>query len=255
MCARQDAARAIGPQRGRGDEAMYWIGTSGYSYPEWRGSFYPEKLSTAKMLGYYADRFTTVEINNTFYRMPSEKVLGDWRAKTPDGFAFTLKAPRRITHNSRLRDCEDSVRTFAERAATLGSKLGVLLFQTPPWLRKNVDVLETFVEWLPPETRAAFEFRHASWFSEDVYERLRARNLAFCTSDNEDMSTPLVTTADYAYFRLRDEGYERGDISEWARTIADRAADCEDVFVYFKHEKAGKGAEFARMLGQDLSAI
>ena len=234
---------------------MYWIGTSGYSYPEWRGSFYPEKLSTAKMLGYYADRFTTVEINNTFYRMPSEKVLSDWRAKTPDSFAFTLKAPRRITHSSRLRDCEDTVRTFAERAATLGTKLGVLLFQTPPWLRKNVEVLETFVGWLPRETRAAFEFRHESWFSEDVYECLRAGNLAFCTSDNEDMSTPLVSTADYAYFRLRDEGYERGDISEWARTIAEHASGCEDVFVYFKHEKAGKGAEFARMLGQDLSAV
>ena len=233
---------------------MYWIGTSGYSYPEWKGSFYPEDLSTAKMLGYYADRFSTVEINNTFYRMPSEKVLTDWATRTPDGFAFTLKAPRRITHDSRLRDCEDSVTTFCERSQKLGSKLAVLLFQTPPWLRKNMDVLDTFVEWLPAGTRAAFEFRHESWFSDDVYERLRARDLAWCISDNEKLSTPIVSTAGYGYFRLRDDGYKRADIAKWAETIAEHASAWDDVFVYFKHEKAGKGTEFAKMLREDLGA-
>jgi uncharacterized protein YecE (DUF72 family) len=124
---------------------MYWIGTSGYSYPEWKGSFYPEDLSTGKMLGYYSDRFSTVEINNTFYRMPSEKVLSSWAGGTPEGFAFTLKAPRRITHKARLRDCEDNVTTFCERSQTLGPKLAVLLFQTPPWLRKNLEVFDTFL--------------------------------------------------------------------------------------------------------------
>ncbi|MCH8207046.1 MAG: DUF72 domain-containing protein [Chloroflexi bacterium] len=233
---------------------MYWIGTSGYSYPEWKGSFYPEDLSTGKMLGYYSDRFSTVEINNTFYRMPSEKVLSGWAEGTPEGFAFTLKAPRRITHDARLRDCENNVTTFCERSQKLGPKLGVLLFQTPPWLRKNLEVFDTFAEWLPAGTRAAFEFRHESWFSDDVYERLRARNLAFCVSDNEKLSTPMVSTADYGYFRLRDEGYGRADIKKWAGTIADEASDWDDVFVYFKHEKAGKGTEFAKMLREDLGA-
>ena len=139
--------------------------------------------------------------------------------------------------------------TFYERI-----KLGVLLFQTPPWLRKNLEVFDAFLEWLPEGTRAALEFWHESWFSDDVYERLRTRNLAFCTSDNENLSTPLVGTADYGYFRLRDDGYGRDDIKKWAGTIAEHASDWGDVFVYFKHEKAGKGTEFAEMLREDLGA-
>ena len=231
---------------------MFWIGTSGYSYAEWKGTFYPEDLSAAKMLAYYSDRFSTVEINNTFYRMPSDKVLGDWSSKTPEGFAFTLKAPRRITHDARLRDCAELVETFCTRAKTLGPKVGTLLFQLSPWFKKDLDVFDEFLEAMPSGVRAAFEFRHDSWYSEDVYERHRARNLALCISDNEKSTAPVVVTSDYGYFRLRDEGYEESDLAKWADTIGRHAADWDDVFVYFKHEEAGIGPAFARSLNKLL---
>src|SRR5688572_23105272 len=184
------------------------VGTSGYNYPEWRGSFYPEKFSTDKMLPYYAERFPTVEINYTFYRMPTEKLLAGWAAATPDTFTFTLKAPRRITHDAKLRQCEDTLAAFCRTAATLGSKLGVLLFQLPPGYKKDVSVLRDFVNLLPEGTRAAFEFRHPSWFDAETFDTLRARNTALCIADSEKLSTPVEITADYAYFRLRDEGYQ-----------------------------------------------
>jgi len=220
------------------------VGTSGYNYPEWRGTFYPEKFSTAKMLAYYAERFRTVEINYTFYRMPTEKLLAGWSAGTPDGFTFTLKAPRRITHDAKLQRCEDLARTFCRTAATLGPKLGVLLFQLPPTFRKDVGVLREFLELLPETTRAAFEFRHASWHDPEIFATLRARHVALCVADSEKMSTPVEATADYAYFRLRDEGYQQADIERWAGTVARLAVT--DSFVYFKHEEQGLGPEFAR---------
>ena len=225
-----------------------WVGTSGYNYPEWKGSFYPQELPASQMLGYYSARFSTVEINYSFYRLPSEKSIGRWAETTPDGFAFTLKAPRRITHEARLRDCQELTALFCARAQTLGPKLGVLLFQLPPYLRANVEALEEFVGWLPSGVRAAFEFRHASWLCEEVYACLRARNLALCVTDSETTTTPLVRTADYAYFRLRDEGYEEGDIRGWADTVREAAENGADVFVYFKHEEAGTGPVFARAL-------
>jgi uncharacterized protein YecE (DUF72 family) len=225
-----------------------WVGTSGYNYPEWRGSFYPEKLATAKMLPYYAERLTTVEINYTFYRSPKPAILAGWSRQTPPHFKFTLKAPKRITHEARLRDCADSLRYFLDTAGTLGAKLGMLLFQLPPFLKKDLTVLDAFLEILPSDTRAAFEFRHASWLAEEVYERLRARNLTLCVADSEKMSTPVEVTADYGYFRLRDEGYTPADIAHWARTIREKTARCREVFVYFKHEEAGKGPQFARLL-------
>jgi uncharacterized protein YecE (DUF72 family) len=223
------------------------VGTSGYNYPEWRGTFYPEKFSTSRMLAYYADRFPTVEINYTFYRIPTEKLLTGWAAGTPDGFTFTLKAPRRITHDSKLEHCADLAQTFCRTARTLGPKLALLLFQLPPTLKKNTDVLRAFVEVLPEDTRAAFEFRHQSWFDADVFDALRSRNLALCIADSEKMSTPLEMTANYAYFRLRDEGYQQADIERWAGIIR-TLASVEEAFVYFKHEEQGLGPEFARRL-------
>lgn len=223
------------------------VGTSGYNYPEWRGTFYPEKFSTDKMLPYYAERFPTVEINYTFYRMPNEKLLAGWAAATPDGFTFTLKAPRRITHDSKLQHAEDALQTFCRTARTLGPRLATLLFQLPPNFKKDRDVLRGFVELLPDGTRAAFEFRHPSWFDADVFETLRSRNLALCIADSEKLSTPVEMTADYAYFRLRDEGYQQPDIERWADTIRGLPA-VADVFVYFKHEEQGLGPEFARRL-------
>ncbi len=225
-----------------------WIGTSGYNYPEWKGSFYPANLAPAKMLAYYAARFPTVEINYTFYRMPTEKLVAGWADQVPSPYKFTLKAPRRITHDSRLKDAGDSVARFCEVAATLGEKLGTLLFQLPPFLRKDLALLDGFLPELPAGVRAAFEFRHASWFDEDVFSRLAAKNLAVCVADSEKLSTPVRVTADYAYFRLRDEGYTPDDIRRWAGTIASSTASCKDVFVYFKHEESGKGPEFARLL-------
>jgi uncharacterized protein YecE (DUF72 family) len=227
---------------------MIWVGTSGYNYPEWKGSFYPETLPAAKMLPYYAERFPTVEINYTFYRAPSEKILQGWDAATPDRFKLTLKAPKRITHDARLRDCADRVRQFLETAAVLGPKLGVLLFQLPPNLKKDVALLDAFLDAFPPRVCAAFEFRHLSWLDEEIYPRLRARNLALCVADSEKLSTPVEVTADYAYFRLRDEGYGAADIERWARVIEERTRQCRDVYVYFKHEESGKGPEFARTL-------
>ncbi len=231
---------------------MISIGTSGYSYPEWKGSFYPEEIKSAEMLPYYSTRLSTVEINNTFYRLPSEKVLAGWAKATPDDFAFTLKASRRITHFAKLKDCGELLRTFCERAQTLGPKLATLLFQLPPYLRRDLELLDDFLEAMPDGIRAAFEFRHRSWLSDDVYARLAAKNLALCIADGEEDTTPVEATADYGYLRLRDEGYQQQDIAEWAGVIADRQGEWKDTFVYFKHEQAGKGPEFARALREAL---
>jgi uncharacterized protein YecE (DUF72 family) len=232
--------------------ARYWIGTSGYNYPEWKGSFYPDDLPAAKMLPYYAARFPTVEINYTFYRMPNEKLVSGWAAQTPSPYRLTLKAPRRITHDSRLRNVAPLLRGFCEVAGTLGDKLGALLFQLPPNFKKDLATFDAFLAELPPKVCAAFEFRHESWLDEEIFNRLSSRNLALCVADSEKMSAPVRVTADYAYFRLRDEGYTPADIERWSETIARETGSCRDVFVYFKHEEEGKGPEFARMLMDHL---
>ncbi len=231
-----------------------WVGTSGYNYPEWKGSFYPEKLPATKMLPYYAERFPTVEINYTFYRTPNAKILDGWNLATPERFKLTLKAPKRITHDARLKDCGDLLRYFCTTAATLGPKLGVLLFQLPPFLKKDLSLLGAFLDELPPGVWAAFEFRHASWLDDEVYARLKARNLALCVADSERLKTPVTITADYGYFRLRDEGYTPDDLHRWAQTIREQTSSCSDVFVYFKHEEAGKGPEFGRILLDALAS-
>jgi len=231
---------------------MIWIGTSGYNYPEWKGSFYPADLPATKMLPFYAARFPTVEINYTFYRMPTEKLVAGWAAQTPSPFKLTLKAPRRITHDSRLKNCGELVNAFCQVAGTLEAKLGALLFQLPPTARKELALFDAFLAELPPNVTAAFEFRHPSWLDADVFERLARRNLALCVADSEKLSTPVRVTADYAYFRLRDEGYTADDIGRWAETIVRDTASCRDVFVYFKHEEEGKGPLFARLLTERL---
>lgn len=231
-----------------------WIGTSGYNYPEWKGSFYPEKLPSSQMLSYYAQRLNTVEINYTYYRMPNQKTLESWNIATPERFKLTLKAPKRITHDARLKDCEDSVRYFVDTSAKLGPKLGVLLFQFPPSFKQDLPLFDSFLETVPPGTRAAFEFRHGSWLNDDLYSRLKAKNLALCVADNENFWTPTEITADYAYFRLRDEGYAPEDVRRWTHTILEKTSACTDVFVYFKHEEAGKGPEFARIMLDELKA-
>jgi len=206
------------------------------------------------MLPYYAERFPTVEINYTFYRAPNEKILDGWSQATPGRFKLTLKAPRRITHDSRLRNVGEPVRRFLEVSSTLGPKLGALLFQLPPNLKKDPALFDAFLETLPPRVCAAFEFRHESWLDEEIYARLRGRNLALCIADSERLSTPVVITADYAYFRLRDDGYTPDDIARWADVIRGKTSACREVFVYFKHEEQGKGPAFAQMLMRALGS-
>ena len=235
---------------------MILIGTSGYNYPEWKGSFYPSDLPAAKMLPFYASRFPTVEINYTFYRMPTAKIVTGWRAQVPPEFRFTLKAPKRITHDKRLRATEvaEPLHGFIAAAAELGPQLAALLFQLPPNFKKDIVLLNEFLSLLPPKTTAAFEFRNDSWLADDVYSALRERNIALCIADSEKRETPVIATAQYAYLRLRDEGYGEGEIKQWTETARTLDATCSEVFVYFKHEDEGKGAAFGQQMMELLKS-
>lgn len=212
------------------------VGTSGYNYPEWKGHFYPADLPSARMLAYYAERFSAVEINATFYRMPTPQMLGRWAATVPDGFTFALKAPQRITHFARLRDVDEPVRYFCDTARTLGRQLGPLLFQLPPNFRKDLARLADLLALLPPDLEYAFEFRHESWFDDEVYERLRARGAALCIADTDKGTTPLVATGAVGYLRLRDEGYGDDDLARWIETIHRLGPGWREAFVFFKHD-------------------
>lgn len=229
------------------------VGTSGYNYPEWRGHFYPEKLPAKQMFAYYADRFHSVEINYTFYRMPTARTTEAWLAQAPPGFTYTLKAPKRITHEKRLLDCGETLRVFCEAARVLGDHLGTLLIQLPPNFRCQLDRLRAFLDIMPPDMRPAFEFRHESWLVDEVYEELRSRGAALCIADVGDKTTPIEATARFGYVRLRDEGYTPEDIDHWADRVAARAGAWDDAFVYFKHEDEGKGPEFARLFVERLA--
>lgn len=230
------------------------VGTSGYNYPEWKGTFYPSDLKTKEMFGYYAARFRTVEINYTFYRMPTAKTTGGWRDQAPDGFTYVLKAPRRITHDRRLKDCEELVQFFCDAARVLGPRMGPLLFQLPPSARCDLPRLEAFLAIVPGDVRAAFEFRHDSWLTDEVYDALGRHRAALCIADFGDKTTPVRATAPHGYFRLRDEGYTPADLDAWVERIAGQAGAWEDVFVYFKHEDEGKGPEFAAAFVDRLRA-
>jgi uncharacterized protein YecE (DUF72 family) len=219
-------------------------GTSGYSYKEWKGNFYPKDLPATGMLPFYAKRFSTVEINNTFYRMPSEKVLLNWSAQVPDGFAFVVKAPRRITHDKRLKNVNDDVAYLLKTVEVLEKKQGPLLFQLPPFFRKDVACLRDFLDLLPPAGQSAFEFRHQSWFEDEVFAVLRAHNAALCLADAEsELDIPFVALAKWGYVRLRRPDYSDGDLRDWAKRIQDQP--WKEAFVFFKHEEAGKGPQFA----------
>jgi uncharacterized protein YecE (DUF72 family) len=228
--------------------ATFWIGTSGYNYKEWRGPFYPSDLPEQEMLKFYAQRLATVEINYTFYRMPTVRVLQGWSKETPENFVFTLKAPRRITHELRLRDAADPLQYFCDTAKVLKQKLGGLLFQLPPFLKKDVSRLEDFLHQLPPGFRPAFEFRNATWFADEVYECLRRFEVALCVSDREERGTPIESTAPFGYFRLRRQDYTDADLEAWAQRLVDAGSGWQDVFVYFKHEADGRGPELAAKL-------
>jgi len=222
------------------------VGTSGYNFPEWKGTFYPAKMAEAKMLEYYAQRLSTVEVNYTFYRMPNAKTVAGWDAATPAGFTFVLKAPQRITHIARLRDVDDPLRYFLETGRKLGPKLGPILFQLPPNFKKDLDRLNDLLTQFPADLRCAWEFRHESWFVDDVYAALRVGNAALCVADTEAGHTPLVATADFGYMRLRDEGYKKADLEQWAKTVKELGKGWQDAFIFFKHEESGIGPKLAQ---------
>jgi uncharacterized protein YecE (DUF72 family) len=224
-------------------------GTSGYSYAPWKGTFYPEKLPAARMLGHYASKLPTVEINNTFYRMPREDMLAKWAEEVPEGFSFALKAPRRITHERKLADTEDALRIVFAAAGALGGKLGPMLFQLPPFMRQDLPRLEAFLAQLralAPHSRPAFEFRHESWFTPEVFAALGAQGAALCISESEELATPLEATAPWGYLRLRRQDYGEAEIAAWAERIA--AQPWQEAFVFFKHEDEGKGPALAQQL-------
>jgi uncharacterized protein YecE (DUF72 family) len=206
------------------------------------------------MLSYYAERFSTVEINATFYRMPSKKMVDGWAAGTPENFVFVLKAPKRITHDARLKAVEQPLSYFCETARALGPKLGPFLFQLPPYFKKELQRLKDLLDLFPEELKAAFEFRHPSWFSDDVYELLRSKNSALCIADTEKGTTPILTTADFGYFRLRDEGYSEEDLTKWCEIVRGSADLWRDAFVYFKHEESGMGPALARRFREILES-
>jgi len=214
-------------------------GTSGYSYKAWKGPFYPVDLRDDRMLSYYAGRLPTVEINNTFYQFPKKNVLETWSSQVPAGFRFVIKAPRRITHIRRLKDAGDDARYLLETLATLSDRLGAVLFQLPPNLKKDLPRLEAFLEALPAGTPAAFEFRHVSWLDEEVRDRIVARGGALCAADKEDglgdQAFALAAAGSWGYVRMRSETYNAGELEQWAARF--RSTGWERAFVFFKHEE------------------
>ena len=220
------------------------VGTSGYSYKEWKGSFYPEKIPAKEMLRYYSERLSTVEINATFYRMPQSSMLETWLAQVPATFRFSLKASQRITHFIRLKDTEEETKYFVDTAAVLGNQLGVVLFQLPPNMKKDLPRLEAFLAQLPLTTPAAFEFRHPTWFDDDVLALLQSQNRPLVVSDTDDLPTTHIDkTADWGYLRLRRVNYSEENLIEWAARI--RAQNWKETFLFFKHEDAGTGPKLA----------
>lgn len=222
------------------------IGTSGFSYKEWKGHFYPEKLPAAKMLHFYAERLSAVEINSTFYRVPSVAQLEKWAIDVPEHFKFIFKAPRQITHIKRLKDVGESLGHFFETLTVLGGKLGPVLIQLPPNLKKDMDRLSACLDTVPEGVKVSVEFRHASWFDDEVYGRLRDANAALCVVHSEAGETPFVATADWGYLRLRNCEYTDEGLRQWQRHIGQQPWRAAHVF--FKHEDEGTGPLLAARL-------
>jgi uncharacterized protein YecE (DUF72 family) len=220
------------------------VGTSGYSYKEWKGSFYPEKLPAKEMLSYYASRLPAVELNNTFYRLPQKSMVENWKEHVPDNFRFSIKASQRITHFKRLKDVEEETKYLLDTVSVLEDRLGVVLFQLPPNMKKDLSRLETFLQCLPEVTKAAFEFRHQTWFEDDVLQLLSRANRALCISDTDDLPvTHIDRTADWGYLRLRRVEYSEANLKGWLERVRDQKWN--EAFVFFKHEDEGTGPKLA----------
>ena len=215
-------------------------GTSGYAFKEWKGNFYPADLKDDAMLGHYAGKFPAVEINNTFYRLPKENVLLDWASQVPEPFVFAIKASQRITHYARLKpECVGAVEFLMRNVSALGGRLGPVLFQLPPNLRKDLDRLRVFLDTLPLDRRFTIEFRHESWFEDDVYEVLRARDIALCITEQPEFASPVVATASWGYARLHKLDYDNAGLVSWAGKLS--AMPWKEAYVFFKHDE-GEGS-------------
>jgi uncharacterized protein YecE (DUF72 family) len=211
------------------------VGTSGFAFKEWKGPFYPADLKDDAMLGYYSARYPTVEINNTFYRLPKEHVLQDWASQVNETFAFSIKASQRITHDARLREGAATALEFLLRnTSTLGTKLGPILFQLPPDMEKNADRLRAFLALLPSDRRFAIEFRHESWFDDEIFDTLRARDVALCIAESEEFTGVNASTASWGYLRLHRQDYTDAMLAEWQGRLA--AHRWKDAYVFFKHD-------------------
>lgn len=215
------------------------VGTSGFSYPGWRGAFYPERLPAAEFLAHYATRLGTVELNNTFYRMPSQELVESWVSQVPPGFSFAVKASRGITHIARLERVEVALERFVERCLAFGDRLGCALFQLPPQFKRDEERLGRFLEQLAGRVPAAFEFRHTSWYEDGVLDLLRAHGAALCIGDpeKEERVAPFVATARFTYARMRRESYSPAELADWAARV--RSLDVDRAWVFFKHEILG----------------
>lgn len=221
-----------------------YVGTSGWSYPPWRGSFYPEDLPTREFLSYYAQRLGAVEVNNTFYRLPKEELLQSWSAEVGPDFRFAVKASQRITHIKRLKDCADETAYLLRTVAALGEHLGPVLFQLPPNLKLDLARLETFLALLAGGPPAAFEFRHATWRDPDVNSALERAGAALCVADtDEEPAGEIAATAGWGYLRLRRAEYSETELADWVERV--RAQRWETAYVFFKHEDAGVGPRLA----------
>src|SRR5688572_4268916 len=234
-----------------------YVGTSGYSYKGWKGSFYPEKIPAGDMLSYYSARLPAVELNNTFYRLPQRSMVESWRTQVPESFRFSVKASQRITHFKRLKEAAAETKYMLETVSALEDRLGVVLFQLPPNMKKDLERLETFLQELPKDTPAAFEFRHPTWFDYDVIELLRSQHRALCVSDTDEFPTSHIDkTADWGYLRLRRVHYSETDLAEWLKRI--EAQQWKTVYVFFKHEDEGTGPKLAAQfinLSKDLIGV
>jgi uncharacterized protein YecE (DUF72 family) len=236
-----------------GPSMRTFVGTSGWCYKEWKGSFYPAKFPAHGMLRYYAERFPTVEVNNSFYRIPSERVLAGWAEQVPPQFRFVMKASRRITHNRRLRDDDRSLAYFLRAVNPLGERLGPTLFQLPPTFQLDLSRLRDFLDRLPKRWRAALEFRHPSWFVDEVYEVLSSRDVPLVIVDEhreDGDGAPLVATASWGYLRLRRGNYSTADLVSWAERIETQGWN--DTYVFLKHEE---GSPKGPAAAEELNAI
>ena len=220
------------------------VGTSGYSYKEWKGNFYPEDLPAKEMLSYYSRRLPAVEINNTFYRLPQATMIENWKEQVPDEFRFSIKATQRITHIKRLNNVVEETKYLLDTSRLLGECLGVVLFQLPPNMKKDSGRLKLFLELLPSDARAAFEFRHETWFDEEIFDLLRKKDCALVVSDTDDKPlSEIISTAGWGYLRLRRTAYDENDLADWMKRVEDQK--WKDAFVFFKHEDEGIGPKLA----------